>query len=70
MNYIYQTLAKSEYKFGLMNYTKMAAKMATFCQFALVYTLIKLFIYRFLPNYIYGLLSSKSSPKLIVSIVR
>ena len=40
MNYFNQTLAKSEYKFGRINDNKMAAKMATSCRFALVYTLI------------------------------
>ena len=43
---------------------KMAARMATVCRFALVDTVVQLFISGFLPNYLCGLLSSKIFPKV------
>ena len=38
MNYFYQTLTKSEWKYCPMNDNKMAAKMAAFCRFALQFS--------------------------------
>ena len=48
----------------------MANKIAVACRFALVDTIFLLFIIQFLPNYIYGLLSLNSLPRLIVGIVQ
>ena len=64
------TLAKPKYMFCPVKDNKMAVKMAASCRFALVNTLNKLFITRFLPNYIYRLLLSNSFPRSTVGIVR
>ena len=42
----------------------MVVKMAAACRFALVDTLLKVFITRFLQNYLDGVLSSNSFPKI------
>ena len=55
---------KFEYKFCKIHDNKMVAKIATACRFALVDTLIQLFITQFLQNYLNGLLSSNSFPKI------
>ena len=56
-------LLLSNHKFCPMDDNKMAANMAAPCRFALVDTLIWLFITQFLSNYMHGLLSS-NFPKL------
>ena len=47
-----------------MNDNNMVVKLAAACRFALVDTLLKVFITRFLQNYLYGVLSSNSFPKI------
>ena len=60
----------SKFLYWLCLITKMTTKMAATCQFVRVDTLTKLLITQFLPNFIYGLVSSNYCSCLNMGFVR